>query len=120
MLEPSPQSVAKARSFVLSAVPVVDEETRQRLAALTSELVTNAVVHAKTPFVVEVVRGPAVIRVAVTDGDTQVVELRSYEPVSPAGRGLHIVSALADRWGVDPSPTGKTVWFEVRPDQASA
>jgi anti-sigma regulatory factor (Ser/Thr protein kinase) len=112
--------VAKARAFVLSSVPVEDEDTRQRLAALTSELVTNAVVHARTPFVVEVVRGSVLIRVAVTDRDTQPVQMRSYGPVSPAGRGLHIVSALADRWGVEESPTGKTVWFEIEPDRASA
>jgi hypothetical protein len=36
-----------------------------------------------------------------------------YGPTSPTGRGLHIVEALADRWGVDKTAEGKTVWFEI-------
>jgi len=112
--DPYPQSVPQARAFVLSIewIPE-DEETRARLATLTSEIVTNAVLHARTSFVVSVTRSPSRIRVTVKDRSVQLVLRKTYGPTSPTGRGLHIVEALADRWGVDTSADGKTVWFEI-------
>ncbi|KJY33259.1 regulatory protein, partial [Streptomyces sp. NRRL S-495] len=37
----------------------------------------------------------------------------SADPYAVSGRGLHLVRALADRLGVDPTKTGKVVWFEL-------
>jgi anti-sigma regulatory factor (Ser/Thr protein kinase) len=90
-----------------------DEEIRARLATLTSEIVTNAVLHARTSFMVSVTRSPSRIRVAVADRNGQLALRKAYGPTSPTGRGLHIVEAMADRWGVDKSADGKTVWFEI-------
>lgn len=112
--DPYPQSVPQARAFVLSIEWIPEnEETRARLATLTSEIVTNAVLHARTSFVVSVTKSSSRIRVAVVDRNVQPVRRKTYGPTSPTGRGLHIVEALADRWGVDQSVDGKTVWFEV-------
>lgn len=112
--DPYPQSVPHARAFVLSIdwIPE-DEDTRARLATLTSEVVTNAVLHARTSFVVSVTKSPSRIRVAVVDRNVQPVVRKTYGPTSPTGRGLHIVEALADRWGIDKTADGKTVWFEI-------
>lgn len=89
---------------------------------LLSELVTNAVTHARVSPGREVwVRcalwedGP--LRVEVMDADTRMPARRGEEP-SPedeTGRGLRIVSELADRWDTTARPygIGKTVWFEL-------
>lgn len=112
--DPYPQSVPQARAFVLSLEWTPDdEETRSRLATLTSEIVTNAVLHARTSFSVTVTKSATRIRVAVMDRNLQPVTPKTYGPTSPTGRGLHIVEALADRWGIDKSADGKTVWFEI-------
>ena len=112
--DPYPQSVPRARTFVLSIEWTPDdEETRNRLATLTSEIVTNAVLHGRTSFTVTVTKSSSRIRVAVGDRNVQPVLRKTYGPTSPTGRGLHIVEALADRWGIETGADGKTVWFEI-------
>lgn len=112
--DPYPQSVPKARTFVLSIDWIPEnEETRARLATLTSEIVTNAVLHGRTSFTVAVTKSASRIRVAVGDRNVQPVLPKTYGPTSPTGRGLHIVEAMADRWGIDTGTDGKTVWFEI-------
>ncbi|MGH8928741.1 MAG: ATP-binding protein, partial [Acidimicrobiia bacterium] len=87
---------------------------------LVSELVTNAVLHARTPFLVKVTVAPDLIRVSVTDGDRTQPLMKQHGLSDPTGRGLRIVDAMADRWGVDPDVDGKTVWFELeRLDQTA-
>jgi anti-sigma regulatory factor (Ser/Thr protein kinase) len=82
---------------------------------LTSELVSNAVIHGG---------GAAVVVRAVLDGDFFVVAvsdtgdalpvMRSTGPEVPGGQGMRLVDRLAAAWGVDPSDDGgKTVWFRV-------
>lgn len=113
LMEPDPQSVAFARKFVLDLGLAYDEETRERLAVLTSELVTNAILHARTPFVVKVSVHDDRIRVAVTDGNETLPIDKRWGPTSPTGRGLRIVEEISDRWGYEPITSGKTVWFEL-------
>ncbi|MDT0306910.1 ATP-binding protein [Streptomyces sp. DSM 44917] len=88
------------------------------LALVVSELVTNAIVHG---------RAPAGSRVVVTyrlrDDDVLHVDVRDFATGLPAtgprpacdegGRGLPIVDALTDRWGVLPHVVGKSLWFEM-------
>lgn len=118
--EPEPQSVPEARSFVASLGLTHDEDTQARLATLTSEVVTNAILHARTALVVRVMRDQSHIRVSVSDNNSDPVVLKSYGPSSPTGRGLHIVKALADRWGVEETADGKAVWFELDHEAESA
>jgi two-component sensor histidine kinase len=80
---------------------------------LVSELVTNAVKHAATPFDVTVsVAGPEVT-VAVVDHDRRhPPRLRDPAPDDTSGRGLRIVQELATSWGTEAlSGDGKRVWF---------
>lgn len=85
---------------------------------LVSELASNVVRHAVTPFTVEVDAGDPV-RVVVSDGVAADLRVAAAEDDATAGRGLVILDALAHRWGVEPTPGGgKRVWFELRRDQA--
>jgi anti-sigma regulatory factor (Ser/Thr protein kinase) len=83
------------------------------LLLCVSEVVTNAVLHARTPstMVVAVDRGR--VRVEVVDGDPTPPVPREHDPAAPTGRGLRLLDELADRWGVEPRGSGKVVWFEV-------
>jgi anti-sigma regulatory factor (Ser/Thr protein kinase) len=92
-----------------------DEELNRRLATLVSELATNAILHARTEFKVDVSTVEGSIHVAVSDESEQVPVKRSYEHSQPTGRGLHFVEALSDRWGYTSGAGGKTVWFELDP-----
>ncbi|HSL26748.1 MAG TPA: ATP-binding protein [Acidimicrobiia bacterium] len=112
-LPPEPQSAPAARRFVLDLGWVDDEDTRHKLSTLVSEVVTNAVLHARTPLTLKAQLQNNRIRVSVIDGSETLPRLRRREPTAATGRGLLIVQALADRWGVDPVESGKTVWFEL-------
>ncbi|HWH32161.1 MAG TPA: SpoIIE family protein phosphatase [Egibacteraceae bacterium] len=118
-LPPDASSVGKARAFLhetLAAwdVPVDIDDAK----LLVSELVTNALVHAGTVVHLHVEAREDALRVAVGDEgppDREVPtggELPDLR-MAVGGRGLAIVSVLAHRWGVDPLPDGKRVWFEL-------
>ena len=92
------------------------EDLTDTAALLTSELVTNAVQHA---------RGPLQLGVACTHGRL-VVSVKDADPVPPqprharsrelGGRGLVLVDKLAEHWGFTKLPNeGKAVWFALRP-----
>jgi hypothetical protein len=53
------------------------------------------------------------LRVEVSDDDPNLPVASHPQHPATSGRGLRIVAALADRWGVTPNPDGKTVWFEL-------
>jgi anti-sigma regulatory factor (Ser/Thr protein kinase) len=81
--------------------------------------VTNAVLHAGSGVRVLVEGMPGGVRISVTDTDPQMPALRPPADQAESGRGLHLVDTLADRWGVAPVPTGKSVWFELAvPEQS--
>ena len=80
---------------------------------LTSELVTNAVLHARTDVVVTVVREAHGARIAVTDGSPLPPSLRRHSMTSTTGRGVQLLDQLADTWSADADGDGKTVWFRL-------
>ncbi|MEV8569186.1 SpoIIE family protein phosphatase [Streptomyces sp. NPDC051322] len=118
--EPVGRSVATARAFVRDTLQgwgysdVVDDAV-----VLTSELVTNAVVHAGTTADVLCLRSDEAVRVEVADHyPEREVPLQSAgqpfgSPDSEGGRGLLLCAALASRWGVEYTPTEKQVWFQL-------
>ena len=69
--------------------------------------------HAASPCRVEVCVDASGLRISVHDRDTNLPEPRTHEPRRVAGRGMLLVDALSDRWGVTPVPGGKVVWFEL-------
>ena len=81
-------------------------------ALLASELAANAVVHARSDFEVRVSDDGEAFRVeVVNDAPEMIVSLKDTSDES--GRGLHIVNALALRWGTDVMEREKVVWFEL-------
>jgi anti-sigma regulatory factor (Ser/Thr protein kinase) len=110
-LSPITENIPRARHFVDEALPGTcwaDEVT-----LLVSELASNAVRHAKSPFTVSVSCDGTIVRVEVTDDSPEVPVRRAPTVDAVTGRGLLIVEALASSWGVEPSDSGKTVWFEI-------
>ncbi len=86
---------------------------------LTSELVTNALVHTDHEAVLTATVGPRRLRVEVRDFVSR--EPRPRPPRSgdgTHGRGLVLVESLADKWGVRRHEVGKSVWFELGTDAA--
>ncbi|MEU6530006.1 SpoIIE family protein phosphatase [Streptomyces sp. NPDC046928] len=118
--EPVGRSVASARSFVRDTLQgwgfadIVDDAV-----VLTSELVTNAVVHAGTSADVLCLRSEDGVRIEVADRypereiPLQGSPVNMGSPDREGGRGLQLCAALAGRWGVDYSPTHKQVWFQL-------
>ncbi|WP_241845150.1 ATP-binding protein [Streptomyces silvensis] len=81
---------------------------------LTSELVTNALVHTDRDAVVTAAVGPGRLRVEVRDFVARRPRVRSAEEGEDThGRGLVLVQSLADAWGVRAQGVGKVVWFEL-------
>jgi len=80
---------------------------------LTSELVTNAVIHAGGAFELVVTVDDDRARVAVEDSDGRLPQLGRAPPDATTGRGLKLVDAMASAWGAERSTTGKVVWFDL-------
>lgn len=95
-------------------------EVVEEAALVASELVTNAVRHARPPSAEGFrltceVHGGAVL-VSVTDGGGPTVPAAvRFDDAATGGRGLAIVDRLAGRWGVARTGAGSTVWAEVAP-----
>jgi serine phosphatase RsbU (regulator of sigma subunit)/anti-sigma regulatory factor (Ser/Thr protein kinase) len=115
VLPPDVSAVRRARTFVrhqckAAGVPASVCDT---VELLTSETVTNALIHGRSEARLRLVLRGDVVRVEVGDDN-------SRHPVRPErqddaldGRGLAIVELLSSSWGVDDDVRGKVVWFEV-------
>jgi len=108
-----PASVSKARAFVANALRDASGEVRDRAVLITSELATNAIIHAHSSFTVTTTVTADEARVSVTDTGGEVPQPRRPDPSEAHGRGLLIMSTLADRWGIEPGPGSTTVWFTL-------
>jgi serine/threonine-protein kinase RsbW len=88
---------------------------------LVSELVTNSVRHARTRGSVLALRletAGAWLRIEVHDGDPRWPQPCTPTGLDESGFGFVLVDALADRWGVRETATGKAVWAELDKRQA--
>ncbi|MEU6076577.1 SpoIIE family protein phosphatase [Micromonospora sp. NPDC047074] len=80
----------------------------------TSELTTNALLHAGTAARVEIDLSPERLLVSVADSGTRGTVTRTQtDTLSSRGRGLGLIEELSDAWGTDPTVRGSTVWFEI-------
>jgi anti-sigma regulatory factor (Ser/Thr protein kinase) len=80
---------------------------------LTTELVTNVVLHARSPITVRLLTSGDRLRVEVDDASNKALVPQPADPERPSGKGLLLVDKLASDWGVDTRADGKTVWFEI-------
>jgi anti-sigma regulatory factor (Ser/Thr protein kinase) len=88
-------------------------EVADAAGLLVSELVTNAIMHARTPVEVRVSVTDTVLRAEVSDGSQTLPAPRRPIGLAGTGRGLQLLEQVATRWGVLSTDTGKTVWFEL-------
>ncbi|WP_432139644.1 MULTISPECIES: ATP-binding protein [unclassified Streptomyces] len=85
-----------------------------------SELVTNAVTHARPPAVLRIRCAPCMLRIEVTDGGPRLRQSPRTDPMEEHGRGMYIVAALASRHGTSAHENGATRWAELSPHAASS
>ncbi|MEQ4301846.1 SpoIIE family protein phosphatase [Plantactinospora sp. B6F1] len=92
----------------------VPEQVVGAAVLCTSELTTNALLHAGTAARVEIDLSPERLLVSVADSGTRGAVTRARtEKLSSRGRGLGLIEQLSDAWGTDPTVRGSTVWFEM-------
>ncbi|WP_454050638.1 ATP-binding protein [Cellulomonas sp. Marseille-Q8402] len=118
VLEPEPGSVAEGRRWAVRQAERahVSPEAARTVELLTSEVLTNAVVHTRGHRHIDLTAEchDDCVRVSVTDPDPTLPLVRPGSAGRAGGHGMRIVDALASRWGVDLHPgRGKTVWFET-------
>ncbi len=105
-----PVSVAASREFIRAALRGHSPELIDRVVLVSSELVTNAIRHTSHGGCLDIEEENRMLRLEVSDGSYREPVERNGGDLAPDGRGLHIVGAIADHWGVDVNPQGKTVW----------
>lgn len=89
----------------------VAPDTVEAAALVTSELVTNAVVHAQTDARLDIRADGGTVTIRVEDAEVRPPVVRHPSPWDASGRGLLIVEQTARHWGVQPvSENGKSVW----------
>ena len=116
-LTPEPQSVRRARTWVVSQLATLGRDDLADSAELgVSELVTNAILHADPPILVRMGGTPTHPRVEVHDTSSVPPKARPMTDderlLATVGRGLGIVAMFSTTWGAEVSSTGKVVWFE--------
>lgn len=112
------QSVRRARDFVtetLTGWGYLDRLNDARICV--SELATNALVHGVPPgqaFAVHVSCDETSVRIEIRDSGEGTPVRRTPTPCEQSGRGLLLVAALADDWGIEGHAVGKTVWIVLK------
>ncbi len=113
MLDPHPASVGRARRWISRQLEQWGlEDLDYDVSVVLSELVTNAVLHARSQIELHVTESGDTVRLEVCDSSDAMPAPRGHASSSTTGRGLHLVSALASSWGWEPRPRGKVVWAE--------
>lgn len=113
-LPQAPDSAGKARTFVRQTL----EQWRRNAVIddallLSTELVTNAVVHAHSAVNLRVLVFPERVRVEVSDTGGGALQLRAPGADALNGRGLLLVEELSRTWGTSADRDEKVVWFEL-------
>lgn len=74
-----------------------------------SELASNVIRHAHTPYTVRLEQREELIRLEISDGSSIVP---AVEDLASSQRGLRVVTATSDDWGIEATDNGKTIWAE--------
>jgi anti-sigma regulatory factor (Ser/Thr protein kinase) len=122
-LATGPQAVGTARRFVAGICESAhySELVCETARLLTSEVVSNAVLHGSGDRRIGVTAGPELLRVDVHDGSAALPEHSDEpHPDHENGRGVRLLDELATAWGSHVEAVGKTVWFELQCVEISA
>ncbi|BCJ50869.1 ATP-binding protein [Actinoplanes sp. NBRC 14428] len=112
----APGAARRAVTAVLAGWGYRDETWLEQAAVVVSELVTNAVRHGGGCVELRVESHDDEVIVSVADGSSVVPRRR--EPDSTGGRGLALIEAMAERWGVRDHQGGKQVWVALTREEA--
>jgi anti-sigma regulatory factor (Ser/Thr protein kinase) len=117
-LAPTVDSVGVGRRLVSQALAEWElDALAQTATLLTSEVLTNSLLHARTQIVLTVERiSPSAVTISVRDGSTIVPRRRRHAQDATTGRGLELLDRLSQSWRVDPEDGGKTLTFTVTAD----
>jgi anti-sigma regulatory factor (Ser/Thr protein kinase) len=108
---------AAARTYLTEHAAWLSADRLDDALLLVTELVTNAIRHGEPDITLRLRAHPPGVGVSVQDRGPSMPHLSDPAANEPGGRGLIIVDAVAQQWGVTPAqpPPGKTVWFELGP-----
>ncbi|GGJ21420.1 ATP-binding protein [Streptomyces brasiliensis] len=124
----TPRGASHARQLVANRIDVWGfahgSEASDAVTLVVAELAANAVRHGRVRgrgFRVRLVLDTGVVRVEVLDARTDRLPVCRDGELGEGGRGLPLVEALAEKWGVELRPDGiyETVWADVRVDSHS-
>ncbi len=104
---------ARGRARALLTGWLVEADIVDSVVLLMSELVTNALVHGRSPLSARLRRTGSRVIVEVADGDPRMPRRRHADVDDEGGRGLELVSLIASRWGTRSAGAGKVVWAEI-------
>lgn len=114
-----PSQVAAARAFVLRTLGAAHQKVDSDAATLlTSEIVTNAILHTKSgvdggAVTIVIIGVPHGVLVEVIDDGSAGVPIVKGDLYAAEGHGLFLVQQLAAQWGYLRDPAGTTVWFHL-------
>jgi len=113
-LPAEPASASVARRFVRDSLDAWGAGGFEEVAVLlTSELVTNALLHARSAPELNVRLVDGRLRITVADHTPVAPVRKRYGKEAATGRGLLLIETMANAWGTEPSDVGKVVWFEL-------
>ena len=90
------------------------DDCEEAATLAVSELVTNAVLHARSVFELVLRSTAHDLRVEVHDASPVLPARKHYGVNAGTGRGMLLIEAMTDRWGAESTGAGKVVWFELR------
>lgn len=108
------ESVPQARAYVAKMLMQFPTDVVDRVVLMVSELMTNAIVHANSSAELAADVDTFGVRITVTDAGGGRPTPRTPSDFEAHGRGLRVVEALSDRWGIEYLPNSKSVWFSVQ------
>jgi len=105
---------AHARNFVVDVLGLWGRpDLIDDAMLIVSELSTNAVLHGRSEFVVQLRRNGSNVRIEVIDDSGHEPLPATAEQLATSGRGLSLIAALSQSWGFDLIADGKSVWAEL-------
>ena len=111
---PELASIPAARRFLRELLYEWDaDQWEWNAGQVLTELATNAVIHAHTEFDVEVTFTEPTLKICVSDGSPRLPVQRQHSDQATTGRGLAVVQTVAQSWGTEMRPDGKTVWCVI-------
>jgi anti-sigma regulatory factor (Ser/Thr protein kinase) len=114
-LAPTVDSVGAGRRLVVEALSDWDLDGLIYTASLlTSEVITNSILHARTAIVLTVERsGTDTVTISVHDGSALLPRRRHHAGDATTGRGLELLDRLSQSWRMQKDGDGKTLTFTV-------